>query len=191
MNKNYWYDKPRSSWYDKLRSYWYEKTRSSWYNKPRSNLYDKPRKYWNSPSPRLDKFNKICQHLIREILQRRFEHAPYIQLIELKRWKTFISWIPIKNKLQKTWRTLQTIPQTWLLYSLLMDGHELVQEAKGNVALLIREQKIPEKMTQEMSIAMMWIIVWIAVYYWLSKQGDAHVYKEMLINPGIWWKQEV
>lgn len=130
-------------------------------------------------APKVDTVQTASKHTLKEILQRASEHLPYVQLYELRRKKTLLSWLPINNTFQKTWRILQTIPQTWSIYSLIFDGKQIIDQAKENIVYIFNEQQLPHHINQEIWLAMLRILLWWAIYYWLTKPWDARAYKEI------------
>lgn len=149
------------------------------YQPKRRNIWVAYRKHI---APTAQIVQNASKHTLKEVFQRALEHLPYIQLYELKRKKTFLSWLPISNKFQKAWRKLQTIPQTWGLYSLIFDGRQILTQAKENIIYIFTEHKLPEHINKEIILAMIWILLWSGIYYWLTKPWDIAAYNKKFFS---------
>jgi hypothetical protein len=133
-------------------------------------------------APKAQILQNTSKHTLKELFQRALEHLPYVQLYELKKKQTLVSWLPIHNSFQKTWRQLQVIPQTWGLYSLIFDWKQIVVQAKANIIHIFSEYQIPEHINIEISLAMTRILLWLGTYYWLTKPWDAIAYKQKFFS---------
>lgn len=136
-------------------------------------------------APKVNIVQNASKHTLKEILQRCSEHLPYIQLYELRKKKTLISWLPITNRFQKVWRTLQVIPQTWSIYSIVFDGKKIVDQAKENILYIFYEHQLPEHISREIWLAMIRLILWTCTYYLLTKPWDAMAYKQKFFSKSI------
>lgn len=122
---------------------------------------------------------KIITETTKQWWQRLYEHLPYAQIIDLYLEKWLVSRTPIpKRSLWYNGRIARTIPQSWIVSEAILNGKEIISDAKMQLFSLLDGSLNFGNIDADTWIVLASMLLGTMIYYWMIKRWDIQQIKK-------------